>query len=66
MSPVESGREQFLREMHRLGVDVSRETGDRLEALVSTLGRWQKAINLVGRATLEATVPERAHEASTP
>ena len=26
---------------------------DQLEALVDTLGRWQKAINLVGKATLE-------------
>ena len=32
---------------------VSRETRDQLEALVHTLGRWQKAINLVGKATLE-------------
>jgi 16S rRNA (guanine527-N7)-methyltransferase len=39
--------------MGALRVDVSRETRDRLEALVLTLGRWQKAINLVGRATLE-------------
>jgi 16S rRNA (guanine527-N7)-methyltransferase len=39
--------------MHQLGIDVSRETGDRLEALVSTLERWQKAINLVGRTTME-------------
>lgn len=33
--------------------DVSRETLRRLEVLVETLGRWQKAINLVGRNTLE-------------
>ena len=26
---------------------------DRLEALVSTLVRWQKAINLVGKTTME-------------
>jgi 16S rRNA (guanine527-N7)-methyltransferase len=32
---------------------VSRETRTRLEILVETLGRWQKAINLVGRATLD-------------
>jgi 16S rRNA (guanine527-N7)-methyltransferase len=38
--------------MQRLGVDVSRETEERLEALVQTLERWQKAINLVGGATL--------------
>ena len=38
--------------MRQLGLDVSRETGDRLEALVSTLERWQKAINLVGKTTM--------------
>jgi 16S rRNA (guanine527-N7)-methyltransferase len=53
MSHIQAGREQFLREMRQLGVDVSRETRDRLEALVSTLARWQKAINLVGRATMD-------------
>jgi 16S rRNA (guanine527-N7)-methyltransferase len=52
MSPIQAGRERFLQEMHRLGVDVSRETADRLEALVDTLERWQKAINLVGRTTM--------------
>ena len=39
--------------MRDLRVDVSRETRDQLEALVHTLGRWQKAINLVGKATLD-------------
>src|SRR5216683_5066790 len=53
MSHIQPGREQFLREMQQLGVDVSRETTNRLEALVSTLERWQKAINLVGRATMD-------------
>lgn len=53
MGPDRSGRERFLREMQQLGVDVSRETGDRLEVLVTTLIRWQKAINLVGRTTIE-------------
>jgi 16S rRNA (guanine527-N7)-methyltransferase len=43
----------FLEEMRDLRVDVSRETRDQLEAMVHTLGRWQKAINLVGKATLE-------------
>ena len=52
MSPIHAGREQFLREMLQLGIDVSRETGDRLEALVITLERWQKAINLVSRTTM--------------
>lgn len=32
---------------------VSRETRARLEILVETLERWQKAINLVGKTTLE-------------
>src|SRR5579864_7183884 len=53
MSHIHAGRELFLEEMRALRVDVSRETRDQLEAMVLTLGRWQKAINLVGRATLE-------------
>jgi 16S rRNA (guanine527-N7)-methyltransferase len=53
MSRLQSGRDRFLREMQELGGDVSRETRDQLEALVNTLVRWQKAINLVGRATVE-------------
>src|SRR4026209_480980 len=53
MAPVQSGRDLFLREVRELGVDVSRETLGQLEALVETLVRWQKAINLVGRATIE-------------
>jgi 16S rRNA (guanine527-N7)-methyltransferase len=43
----------FLEEMRELRVDVSRETRDQLEALVHTLGRWQKAVNLVGKSTIE-------------
>jgi len=39
--------------MQELDVPVSRETTDQLEAMVATLGRWQKAINLVGKATLQ-------------
>jgi 16S rRNA (guanine527-N7)-methyltransferase len=46
------GRQAFLAGMKHLGIDVSRETVDQLEALVAALRRWQKAINLVGRATL--------------
>ena len=46
-------QDQFLRKMRELGVDVSRETLGQLDALVTTLGRWQKAINLVGRGTLD-------------
>jgi 16S rRNA (guanine527-N7)-methyltransferase len=53
VSHIHAGRELFLEEMQDLRVDVSRETRDQLEALVHTLGRWQKAINLVGKATLE-------------
>ena len=52
MSRLSSGRDAFLREMHQSGAAVSRETADRLQALVDTLERWQKAINLVGRATM--------------
>ena len=48
-----SGPEKFIQEMHRLGVDVSRETTTQLEAFVELLGRWQKAINLIGRTTVE-------------
>jgi 16S rRNA (guanine527-N7)-methyltransferase len=50
---IHAGRELFLEEMRELRVDVSRETRDQLEAYVHTLGRWQKAINLIGKATLE-------------
>jgi 16S rRNA (guanine527-N7)-methyltransferase len=39
--------------MRKLGVAVSRETRGQLEALVSTLVRWQKAINLIGRTTVD-------------
>jgi len=46
-------RDQFVGEMRRLGVDVSRETADRLSAFVATLVRWQKAINLVARTTMD-------------
>jgi 16S rRNA (guanine527-N7)-methyltransferase len=53
MSHIHLGRDQFIEEMRDLRVDVSRETRDRLEAMVHTLGRWQKAINLVGKTTLE-------------
>jgi len=40
-------------------VDVSRETLDRLAAYLDLLQYWQKAINLVGRSTLED--PWRRH-----
>ena len=53
MTHIQAGRDLFLREMRQLGVDVSRETRDQLEALVNTLVRWQKAINLIGGTTIE-------------
>jgi 16S rRNA (guanine527-N7)-methyltransferase len=53
VSHIHAGRELFLEEMQDLRVDVSRETRDQLESYVHTLGRWQKAINLVSKATLE-------------
>jgi len=53
MKQIDAGRQLFLKEMRDLRVDVSRETRDQLEGLVFILCRWQKAINLVGRATLE-------------
>jgi 16S rRNA (guanine527-N7)-methyltransferase len=53
MARGQSARDRFLREMRELSIDVSRETNDQLEALVDTLVRWQKAINLVGRTTIE-------------
>jgi 16S rRNA (guanine527-N7)-methyltransferase len=39
--------------MRRLPVDVPRGTIDQLEAMVETLTKWQKAINLVSRNTLD-------------
>jgi 16S rRNA (guanine527-N7)-methyltransferase len=53
MAPTQSGQDRFLGEMRALEVDVSRETLARLQALVDTLVRWQKAINLIGRTTIE-------------
>lgn len=46
-APAPLGREGFAR-----AVPVSRETLDRLEAWLGLLGRWQRAINLVGPSTL--------------
>jgi 16S rRNA (guanine527-N7)-methyltransferase len=50
---IQTDRVRFLREIRSLGIAVSRETEAKLEALVQTLARWQKAINLVSRSTLE-------------
>jgi len=38
--------------MRRLPVDVPRGTIDQLEAMIETLAKWQKAINLVSRNTV--------------
>jgi 16S rRNA (guanine527-N7)-methyltransferase len=48
-----AGRDAFVEGLRRLGLDVSRETLDRLGDFVALLERWQSAINLVGRATLD-------------
>ena len=53
MASPSDGRQKFLGGMHRLGIDVSRETEGRLSDFVDLLARWQKAINLVGRTTVE-------------
>ncbi len=53
MSKPPSGRQKFLHQMEALGAPVSRETTEQLDLLVATLERWQKAINLVGRTTLD-------------
>jgi len=39
--------------LRKLDPSVSRETLGRLETMIETLLHWQKAINLVGRATLD-------------
>jgi 16S rRNA (guanine527-N7)-methyltransferase len=46
------GPEGFAREMGVAGVDVSRETLERLNRYLELLRRWQAAINLVGASTL--------------
>jgi 16S rRNA (guanine527-N7)-methyltransferase len=43
----------FQAEGGKLGLDVSRETLNRLETLAATLRRWQKAINLVSQGSLD-------------
>ena len=53
MSKPPSGRQKFLHQMEALGAPVSRETTEQLDLLVATLERWQQAINLVGRTTLD-------------
>lgn len=52
MSSVDKGDNQDRERAFRL-TPVSRETGQRLDALVAELRRWQKAKNLVSSATLD-------------
>jgi len=46
------GPTEFVKELKGLGVNVSRETLDRLELYAALLVKWQAKINLVGPATL--------------
>jgi 16S rRNA (guanine527-N7)-methyltransferase len=50
--PAPLGPAGFAREMAGAGVDVSRETLDRLSLYLELLRRWQGAVNLVGASTL--------------
>src|SRR5688572_11570377 len=46
------GQPEFLSELKVLGINVSRETLQRLEIYAALLEKWQAKINLVGPATL--------------
>jgi 16S rRNA (guanine527-N7)-methyltransferase len=46
------GQSEFAKELKALGINVSRETLQRLEAYAALLAKWQAKINLVGPATL--------------
>jgi len=46
------GRSEFVSELKALGINVSRETLQRLETYAGLLVKWQARINLVGPATL--------------
>jgi len=46
------GRAEFASELKQLGINVSRETLQRLETYAALLTKWQARINLVGPATL--------------
>ena len=48
-----AGTAAARRKLGELVPDVSRETWSQLETLVELLAKWQKAINLVGRSTLD-------------
>jgi 16S rRNA (guanine527-N7)-methyltransferase len=50
-SPQDSAA-SFRREAEKLGLDVSRETLERLAVFAETLQRWQEAINLVSQKSL--------------
>jgi 16S rRNA (guanine527-N7)-methyltransferase len=52
VAPRPLSREEFAGEMASAGVDVSRETLDRLSRYLDLLQHWQRAINLVGASTL--------------
>jgi 16S rRNA (guanine527-N7)-methyltransferase len=49
----EDGARSFKGEAAKIGLDVSRETVGRLATFSATLQRWQKAINLVSRGSLD-------------
>ena len=46
------GQSEFASELKALGLNVSRETLQRLETYAGLLVKWQAKINLVGPATL--------------
>jgi 16S rRNA (guanine527-N7)-methyltransferase len=46
------GQSQFTNDLKALGINVSRETLQRLESYAALLVKWQAKINLVGPATL--------------
>ena len=46
------GRSEFASELKALGINVSRETLQRLETYAALLLKWQAKINLVGPTTL--------------
>ena len=47
-----AGQREFASELKQLGINVSRETLQRLETYAALLTKWQARINLVGPATL--------------
>jgi len=47
-----AGQAEFASELKQLGINVSRETLQRLETYAALLTKWQARINLVGPATL--------------